>query len=690
MSPYLSNYFSPKKEKTEQRRSENYNDNQNALMRKKRANVREIGDIPAVAHPRRRERCRKDFKRFLKTYFPDIFVRPWSDDHLKILAKIEKAIYSGGLFAYAMPRASGKTAIVTGAVLFAMLYGYRRYIVSVATTDPAALKLLSSITYLLETNEKLKEDFPEVCYPIEKLAGVPQRAKGQMYQGKKTNMDFKKNLLKLPTIPGSVSSSIRLETYGIMSKGLRGAYYVDNKGRWVRPDFVILDDPQDDESARAPLQCEKREKIIKGTILGLAGPGKRISGFMPCTVIEKGDLTSRILDRKKNPEWQGIITKMLYAFPKALKTLWAEYEIIRNQGIEQDDDGAAGNKFYAENREAMDEGAVVAWESRKEPDELSAIQSAINLYLRDDSIFFAEYQNSPDDAKPSLYNLTPEVVCSRVNGYPRFQIPDPTNFIIIAADVNQIGINYTGAAFNNNFTGWIFDYGKYPEGAKTYLWESGKSSTKTEAQAIAAGIIALAKLMTQKNYTHKGRKVFPDIFIDANYLTETVCNAIAAANKIYPGRVIADRGRGVKAYRPAKKDVIIGQPGNELHYEKGRYGKQIVHNADFWRMYTQKAFLLDVGVPGSLSIFGKNPREHENFALEITAEKLLDFAVGDQHDFFDWYQVPGLPHDKLDSTVLCSVGASFLGAKITGGERSWRPRRKRRRETRKPRVSMAR
>jgi hypothetical protein len=691
MNPYLSNYFSPQKEKPEQRRSVNYNDNQNALMRKKRTSVREIGELPPVVHPRRREKCRKNLKLFLKTYLPDIFDRPWSPDHLKVLEKVERALYHGNLYAFAMPRGSGKTAIVTGAVLFAMLFGYRKYIVSVATTDTAALKILNSVIHLLETNERIKEDFPEVCFPIEKLEGLPQRAKGQLYQGKKTNMKFKTTLLSLPEIPGSAASGIRLETYGITSKGIRGTHYINKKGNWVRPDFVILDDPQDDESAAAPLQCAKREKIIKGTILGLAGPGKKISGFMPCTVIEKNDLTARILDHKKNPKWQGMTMKMLYAFPKALKTLWAQYEIIYNEGFENSDEGAAANKFYSENREAMDEGAVVAWESRKEPDEISAVQSAMNLFFQSPAIFYAEYQNNPDDAKPSLYNLTAEIVCSRVNHFSRFVVPDAANFILLFADVNQIGLNYTAAAFDNNFTGWIYDYGKYPEGAKNPLWEAGKSATTTESQAIAAGIMALVRLvMKGKNYTHKGRRIYPTIILDGNYMTETVHAAVFAANKIYPGKVIVDRGRGIKAYAPAKKDVIIGQAGQNLHYEKGRYGKQIVHNSDYWRMTTQKAFLLDVGVPGSLSIYGDTPRAHEDFANEICAEKLLDFAVGDRRDFFDWYNVPGYPNDKLDSTVGCCVGASFLGAKLTGGEKSWRPRRRKRRETRKPKVSMAR
>jgi hypothetical protein len=39
--------------------------------------------------------------------------------------------------------------------------------------------------------------------------------------------------------------------------------------------------------------------------LRLAGPGKKISGIMPYTVIRPGDMADRILDRDKHPQWQG-------------------------------------------------------------------------------------------------------------------------------------------------------------------------------------------------------------------------------------------------------------------------------------------------------------------------------------------------------------------------------------------------
>ena len=52
-------------------------------------------------------------------------------------------------------------------------------------------------------------------------------------------------------------------------------------------------------------------------------------------------------------------------------------------------------EFYRQNRVAMDAGAVAAWPERFNPDELSAVQHAMDLRLQDEAAFWAEYQNEP-------------------------------------------------------------------------------------------------------------------------------------------------------------------------------------------------------------------------------------------------------------------------------------------------------
>jgi len=104
--------------------------------------------------------------------------------------------------------------------------------------------------------------------------------------------------------------------------------------RTVRPTLVVLDDPQTDESARSLSQCATRESILAGAVLGLAGPGTKISGIMPCTVIRPGDMADAILDRDRHPEWNGQRTKLVYAFPTD-EALWKRYAEVRAESLRQ-------------------------------------------------------------------------------------------------------------------------------------------------------------------------------------------------------------------------------------------------------------------------------------------------------------------------------------------------------------------
>jgi hypothetical protein len=125
-----------------------------------------------------------------------------------------------------------------------------------------------------------------------------------------------------------------------------------------------------------------RESILAGAILGLAGPGKKISGIMPCTVIRPGDMADNILSREKHPEWNGERTRMVYSFPSDEK-LWLRYGELRAESLRMYGDMRLATEFYSSHRSAMDDGAQIAWPERFNHDELSAIQHAMNLKLQD-------------------------------------------------------------------------------------------------------------------------------------------------------------------------------------------------------------------------------------------------------------------------------------------------------------------
>jgi hypothetical protein len=275
-----------------------------------------------------------------------------------------------------------------------LLYGHREFVCLIGSDEGHAADMLESIKTELDSNELLLADFPEAVYPIHCLDGIANRCNGQLYQNQRTHISWTAKEIVLPTIAGSQASGGIIKVAGITGR-IRGMKSKTPDGRAVRPSLVVLDDPQTDESARSLSQCAQRESILAGAVLGLAGPGKKISGIMPCTVIRPGDMADKILNRDKHPEWNGERTKMVYAFP-ANEKLWAEYAEVWADCLRGGAGIADATEFYRRHREAMDEGAIVAWAERYNHDEISAIQHAMDLKLQDEAACGWERSSPPE------------------------------------------------------------------------------------------------------------------------------------------------------------------------------------------------------------------------------------------------------------------------------------------------------
>ncbi|MCC6491603.1 MAG: hypothetical protein IT424_01125, partial [Pirellulales bacterium] len=239
---------------------------------------RDIGDLPDVLNAGRKAKATTDFRYFCECYFPQTFHLPWSPDHLKVIAKIEEAVLHGGLFAMAMPRGSGKTTICECACIWAVLNGHREFVCLIGSDEGHAMDMLDSIKMELDGNELLLADYPEVVFPIQSLDGIANRCNGQLYQGERTHIGWTAKEIVLPTMPDSPASGAIIKVAGITGR-IRGMKYKRADGKTVRPSLVVLDDPQTDESARSLTQCATREAVLAGAVLGLGGPGKKISGI---------------------------------------------------------------------------------------------------------------------------------------------------------------------------------------------------------------------------------------------------------------------------------------------------------------------------------------------------------------------------------------------------------------------------
>ena len=639
---------------------------------------RDIGPLPEVVNPDRKAACERNFQLFCESYFPETYSLAWSPDHLKVIEKIETAVLRGGLFALALPRGSGKTTITESAALWSMLYGHREFVVLIGATESAALELLDSLKTELEVNERLAEDFPEVCYPVAQLEGIANRCAGQLYKGERTRITWTSNEIVLPTVEGSRASGIIVRVAGITGR-IRGMKFKRSDGRSVRPSLVIIDDPQTSESAGSLEQTRKRVRVLAGDILGLAGPGQKISGIMPCTIIRPGDMADIILNRNTHPDWNGEKTRMVYRFPTNMK-LWEEYAEIRAEALRTEGNFQKATEFYLANREAMDAGAEVSWEARFNHDEVSALQHAMNLKFQDEAAFQSEYQNDPlpdDTADDSL--LSVDEICAKINGLARRRVPLKCDRLTMFVDVQKALLFYVVIAWAEDFTGAVIDYGSWPDQHRhEYSLADANPSIQTLFPkagfegALYAALSALTDECLGREWEREDGAVLKieRALVDANWGQSTdvvyqFCRQSSHAGVILPshGRYVGASSKPMTEYRKQQGDRL-GFNWMIPNVAGKRAIRHVIYDTNYWKSFIHARLAVPVGDKGSLTLYGRIPGAHQLFAEHLTAEYRVK-TQGRGRTVDEWKLKPQ-SHDNhfLDCVAGCAVCGSMLGASL--------------------------
>lgn len=670
------------REKTSEERSEKYRkmlEWQKERARAESAAGREIGDIPAIVNKDRRKKCERDFKAFCEEYFPATFPLAWSDAHLACISKMEKSILSGGLFSLALPRGAGKTTLSEIAVIWAMLYGHRKFAVLIGATEEASGELLSDVKIHLETNDELLADFPEALFPVRKLEGINARCRGQTCMGERTRIVWGAGEIHLPTLKDSPSSGAVLRTAGITGRirGMR-AQLADGSGS-IRPDIVIIDDPQTRESACSLAQTKSRVATVSGDILGLAGPGKTIAAVMPVTIIRPHDLADQLCDPERHPEWRGERHRLLPKMPSNMP-LWQEYAEVLADSLRDYGDNRKGNEFYLEHRSELEDGAVVGWEARKSPDEVSALQSAMNLYFRDVQSFMAEYQNEPDtDSDKDDDVLDPVTIAEKqLSGLERGTAPLWAEHLVAFIDVQKPCFFWLVCAFADDHSGTVIDYGAFPEqrarrftlGNLTPSLQDVYKGKPLEAQ-LTDGLDDLLKMLENRQYKREDGELmsFERIAIDANWGTSTEV-VYSVCRRHHPlcipshGRYVGAASRPMSEYKKNPGDRV----GLNWRLQGGRKKTQrhMIFDANWWKSFLCDRLTLPYGATGAITLFGSNPTTHELIAEHLTSEfRIKTTGWGRQVD--EWRLLPARSDNHwLDCLVGCCVLASICGCALEG------------------------
>ena len=648
-----------------------------------RAGVRDIGKIPSPVNHKRRKRCAQDLLAFLRGYLPARFPLAFSHDHLQAIDGIQGIILFGGLRALAMPRGSGKTTILEGACVWALLYGHRKFLCVVAATGAAALAILENIKSELEHNDALLADFPDACYPIRKLGGVAQRAEAQTANGLPTHVVWTSSEVRLPAMAAGGGAVI--QTSGLTG-AIRGAKASRADGTSVRPDLVLIDDFQTRKSAKSSAQTTSRLQIMQSDILGLAGPGQTIAAFCACTIIHRGDGAAQILDRRMHPEWQGTTARLMRSMPsKSALVKWDEYteiykEDLANPAIAPESKLIRSTAFYRDNRAAMDDGADPAWPERKSPGELTATQHAMNLLItRGQEAFYAEYQNQPLglEAADALVQLEPEAVAKRLNRKKPGVVPVGAQELVAFIDVGEGVLWYQVAAFQQGFRGDCVAYGAWPEPGRAYFTKAESKDLLRSRYPLGsiqatwtAALTELCEMLMGRDWQGEDGEShrISLALIDAGDgdATDTIFEFIAQSP--FRDRLHPSRGKGIGATNrpmgdwPKNKGDTLGN-GWRIQRNKVRRQKEVVIDVNRWKSFVADRLTAPAGGPSCYYLHGDHSGAHELMSHHLCSERRIRVtAVGRSVD--EWRIKPGQDNDLLDTTVGVHVAASIRGIRL--------------------------
>ena len=645
---------------------------------------RDIGPIPAVVDPARRGAAARSFRSFCESYFSATYCLAWSPDHLRVIAAIESAVLTGGLFAFAMPRGSGKTSLVESAALWSLLYGHKDFVAIIGSDEEHARTMLESIQIECEVNEELLADFPEVIFPIAALEKIHQRASGQLCEGRPTNIAWTASEVQFPSIPGSVAAGGIIRAAGITGRirGMSAKRAHDQ--RKVRPSLVLIDDPQTDESAKSPSQVATREAVMAGAILGLAGPGTKISGLCTLTVVAPGDLADRLLDRTLHPSWQGERTKLVYAWPTA-ESLWAQYAELRREGQRTGRGTTDADQHYAAHQIEMDLGAVVAWEARKNEDDLTPLQHAWNLRIdRGESAFFAEFQNEPVVADNDTGRMQRRELAKRATSLPRGTVALNCDTVTAFIDVQEKVLFWLVAGWNGSFGGSVIAYGAYPEQGSSFFEAAHARRTLAMAAdgagfeaSLTAGLDALTiELLGREWFREDGAALrIGQLMIDANWGQSTQTIRTFCRRSAFAATILPSHGRGIGASMQPLSDKTRGR-GDKLglNWRLGQMSagqRSVMFDSNFWKSFVASRMRLPIGDPEALSLHEGN---HDLLTEHLSAEYPVRTEARGR--IVDEWKTQARDNHWLDCLVGAAVAASILGIQPSATESGGRVRRK--------------
>lgn len=326
-------------------------------------NINQNSDNEDDKYLKIKEECRYDFEKFCRTFLGEQFSSTWSTFHYDLVKALEDIIFNHKdeetKNVRAAPRGHAKSTFVSFAFpLWCICYGYKQTIIVISCSADMARLFLTRIREELEFNELIIKVF------------------GKLQGSSKWN------------------NSEILTSTGVYCVGKGAGQQMRGLNFKSRPDLVIIDDLESEESVATETQRATLDKWFSSAVMKMGSPN--CDFFFIGTVLSYDSLLYKLLTLPTYSMWQRKIYRAVIKFSES--TLWLKWE-EKMTNLSDPDPYNTAKKFYLKHKKEMLKGTKVLWESQRENMYLHLMETR----LQDEEAFNSEFQNDPQTEKSRIF-----------------------------------------------------------------------------------------------------------------------------------------------------------------------------------------------------------------------------------------------------------------------------------------------
>lgn len=458
-------------------------DYENKHRREKRDDLNEIGPLPPCEDLTLREKLEKDPALWLREILPDVFFTEFTKSQQKFINLAWSAICDGAWKNLEAYRGFGKTSILSGLLFKSLCEGRVRHALYITAEGGASASQAASwfAAAIFDDYQAQGTDarlftrlYPEISVPFQRREGKAQRP--LTVDGIPLNIELKSDRIVFPNVPGARCAGSLIRFTSISSGGIRGANHIIPGSGSFRVRVVMLDDVQNDATAKSAVEVDSVMSTIQKTIRGLAGRNKdgsreSLTVLSAITQNQPGDVAERMISDA--PEFGTVVLPFVTSLPDHFDE-WKAYRekreaILRKEPIEKA--RALLAEYFTEHEAELSERVEVDDPRLFEKWQKNAVHYALDYWAASETSFWCEFQNDARRANAESAGGLTAIEVARKQRFNaegvalrRCWVPDDADIVVCSIDVGEHYLNYELTAFSRDFkTVHVVDCGIWPE-----------------------------------------------------------------------------------------------------------------------------------------------------------------------------------------------------------------------------------